>query len=189
VAGRFPEATFVEVANSLHVTALGDLRGCVEGLALRFVRTTEVDDAACARDYPPIRMAVSFPRTAAELGPPSARRVAAIAVRSVGDVLARWWSMAGSSGVGLRGGRFVTGGYRAPAFHLRAVRWVEDVAVSGRVRWDRPSGRLRATVRLAGSGAPTSRLTLAWNTWRPLGVARVTGWIGGRPVSLAVPAP
>ncbi len=189
VAGRFPNATFVEVANSLHVTALGDLRGCIEGLALGFVRTTEIGDTTCAEGYPPIRMAVSFPRTADQLGPPSPRRVATIAVQSVGDVLARWWSMGTTEGVGLRGGRFVTGGYRTPTFHLRGIRWVQDVAVSGVVRWDRPTGRIRAFVRLAGHGAPASRVRVAWNTWRPEVPASVTGSVGGVAVSLAVPTP
>jgi len=189
VADRFPGATFVEVANSLHVTALGDLRGCVEGIALGFVRTRQVGDTACAAGYPPVRMAASFPRTAAELGPASARRTAIVAAQSVGDVLARWWSMAGTSGVGLRGGRFVTGGYLAPTFHLRSIRWVGDVAVSGVVRWDRVSGDIRATVRASGAGVPDSTLTLTWNTWRPMAPARATGTIGGRAISLLVPAP
>jgi pimeloyl-ACP methyl ester carboxylesterase len=189
VADRFPGATFVEVANSLHVTALGDARGCIEALALGFVRTAEVGDAACAAGYPPIRTAVSFPRTAGELGPASARRTATVAAQSVGDVLARWWSMAGTSGVGLRGGRFVTDGYRTPTFHLHAIRWIGDVAVSGVARWDRISGDVRATVRLAGTGAPAARLTLAWNSWDPLAPARATGTIGGRSIAVAIPAP
>jgi pimeloyl-ACP methyl ester carboxylesterase len=189
VADRFPSATFVEVANSLHVTALGDARGCTEALALAFVRTAEVGDTACAAGYPPIRMAMSFPSTAGELGPASARRTATVAAQSVGDVLARWWSMAGTSGVGLRGGRFVTGGYRTPTFHLHAIRWVADVAVSGVVRWDRVSGDVRATVHLAGTGTLASRLTLTWNAWRPLAPARVTGTIGGTAVALSLATP
>ncbi|HEY7667728.1 MAG TPA: alpha/beta hydrolase [Actinomycetota bacterium] len=189
VADRFPSATFVEVANSLHVTALGDLGGCIEGLARRFVRTTVVGDATCAEGYPPIRMARSFPRTASALGPPSVRRTATIASQSVGDVLARWWSMASTAGVGLRGGRFRTGGYRAPTFHLHAIRWVRDVAVSGVIRWDRATGRIRAVVRLVGTGAPASTLTLAWNAWHPGTPASVTGSVGGLAVSLAVPTP
>jgi pimeloyl-ACP methyl ester carboxylesterase len=189
VADRFPDATFVEVANSLHVTALGDVRGCVERLALDFVRSTRVGDAACADRYPPVRMAVAFPRAAAGLGPPSARRTALVASRTVGDVLARWWSMASTDGVGLRGGRFRTGGYRTPSFHLHRVRWVGDVAVSGVVRWDRPSGRVHATVRLAGAGTRPAALELGWNAWRPGVPVTVTGSVAGRPVTMTVPVP
>jgi hypothetical protein len=76
-----------------------------------------------------------------------------------------------------------------PVFHLHGVRWIQDVAVSGVVRWDRISGDLRAAVRLGGTGTPGSRLTLTWNTWRPMGLARATGTVGGRTVSLAIPAP
>jgi pimeloyl-ACP methyl ester carboxylesterase len=190
VAGRFPNATFVEVANSLHVTALGDLRGCVAELALRFVRTRIVGDPSCASSYPPIRMTPSFPTVATDLGGGTSPETAAlVASRTAADVMARWWSMASTSGAGLRGGRFVTHGYRVPTFRLRAVRWVGDVAVSGTLRWDRPSGVVRAVLRLRGPSVPPARLRLSWNTWRPYASALVIGEVGGAAVRLRVPSP
>ena len=104
VADRFPNAMYVEVPNTTHVTALGDLRDCTSALVLGFVRTRAVGDAACVRSYPPIRLVDRFPKAASALGDPSATRAALVAAGTLGDVLARWWGMAGTHGRGLRGG-------------------------------------------------------------------------------------
>ncbi len=189
VADRFPNASYVEVPNSTHVTALGDLLGCTSALVLDFVRTTVVGDPSCVESYPPIRLADRFPRAASVLGASPGIRAAVAATGTLGDVLARWWSMSGARGVGLRGGTFTTGGYRHPVFTLVGVRWVDDVAVSGRLEWDRPSGRVRARLTLRGEGVPRSRLRVRWNAWRPMGSALVVGSVGGRPIRLRVAAP
>ena len=189
VAGHFPDATYVEVPNTLHVTALGDLRGCTSTLVLDFVRTRVAGDPSCVSSYPPIRLADRFPMSAAALGHHVAIRAALAATGTLGDVLARWWSMGGARGVGLRGGSFVAHGYLDPVFRLRDVRWVRDVAVTGTLEWERPSGAIRATVILGGSGVPRSQLHVRWNAWRPMGRANVVGSIAGRPVRLWVPAP
>ncbi|MEO8423800.1 MAG: alpha/beta fold hydrolase [Actinomycetota bacterium] len=189
VADRFPNATFVEVPNSTHVTALGDLRDCTSALVLDFVRTAVVGDASCVGSYPPIRLADRFPEKAAGLGGSWVTRAALVAAGTLGDVLARWWGMVGSHGVGLRGGTFETHGYRDPAFVLRGVRWVGDVAVDGTLDWDRPSGALRARLSLRGGGVPASRLRVSWNTWHPMGSALVVGSVGGNVVRVWVPAP
>ena len=171
------------------MTALGDLRDCTSSLVLEFVRTQVVVDPSCVRSYPPIRLADRFPETASALATHSLTRAALVATGTIGDVLARWWGMAGSRGVGLRGGAFETHGYRNPVFVLRDVRWVEDVAVSGTVDWDRPSGLVRARVTLRGEGVPPSRLRIRWNTWRPMGPALVVGTVGPHAIRLPVPAP
>ena len=189
VADRFPNATYVEVPNSTHVTALGDLRDCTSRLTLEFVRTGVVGDPTCVRSYPPIRLADRFPMSAAVLGDENATRAALAAAGTLGDVLARWWSMGGTRGVGLRGGTFSTHGYRHPVFRLRDVRWVRDVAVGGTLEWDRPSGAIRGTVSLEGAGVPSARLRVRWNAWRPMGRASVVGTVGGRRVRLWVSAP
>jgi pimeloyl-ACP methyl ester carboxylesterase len=189
VGGRFPNATFVEVPNSTHVTALGDFLDCTSALVLGFVRTTVVGDASCVNSYPPIRLADRFPQKAAALGRSPATRAALAATGTLGDVLARWWGMNGSHGVGLRGGTFDTHGYRDPAFVLRGARWVGDVAVSGTLDWDRPSGAVKARLTLRGVGVPASRLRVSWNAWHPMGSALVVGSVGGDLVRLRVPAP
>lgn len=158
-------------------------------MVLGFVRTRTVGDSSCVSSYPPIRLVDRFPETASALGTTSATRAAFVATGTLGDVLARWWSMGGSHGLGLRGGAFETHGYRNPVFVLRGVRWVEDVAVSGTLNWDRPSGVVRAWVTLGGGGVPASRLRVRWNAWHPMGSALVVGPVGGRVVRLWVPAP
>jgi pimeloyl-ACP methyl ester carboxylesterase len=189
VADRFPNATYVEVPNTTHVTALGDLLNCTSRLVLDFVRTRVVGDPSCVQSYPPIRLADRFPMSATTLGDDVSTRAALVATGTLGDVLARWWSMGGTHGVGLRGGTFETHGFRDPVFRLRDVRWVGDVAVGGTLRWDRPSGDIRATVSLQGVDVPGLRLRIRWNAWHPMGSALVVGSVGGQPVRLRVPAP
>lgn len=189
VAHRFPNATYIEVPNTTHVTALGDLHDCASRLVLGFVRTRVAGDPSCVSSYPPIRLADRFPTSSASLGELASTRAALVATGTLGDVLARWWSMGGTRGVGLRGGTFETHGYRDPVFRLRDVRWVMDVRVGGRLEWDRPSGAVSATITLRGSGLPRSRLRVRWNAWHPMGSAWVVGSVGGRPVRLRVPAP
>ena len=189
VADRFRNATYVEVPNTTHVTALGDLRDCTSRLVLDFVRTGVAGDPSCVSSYPPIRLADRFPMSASALGDGVATRAALAATGTLGDVLARWWSMGGTHGVGLRGGTFQTRGYRDPVFRLHDVRWVGDVAVGGTLEWDRPSGAIRATVTLRGAGVPSSRLRVRWNAWHPMGRASVVGSVGGRRVRLWVSAP
>lgn len=190
VASTFPNATYVEVANMTHVSALGDLRGCASAIVLRFVRTQDPGDTSCAANYPPVRTVGRFPLVAAGVEASStARRAGIVAAATVADVMARWWNMGGTSGVGLRGGSFQTHGYREPRFHFASTRWVEDVAVTGVASWDRPSGRVVAVLELSGPGLPTSTLRLRWNTFHPLRPALVIGTVGGMRVRLRVPAP
>jgi pimeloyl-ACP methyl ester carboxylesterase len=189
VAGDLPNATYVEVPNTTHVTALGDFHHCTSALVLGFVRTQRVGDASCVQSYPPIRLADRFPMQAEAMGGSPATRAARVATGTLGDMLARWWDMTGHRGVGLRGGAFVVHGYRKPEFVLRGVRWVEDVAVSGSLNWDRTSGVIRARLTLSGDGVPASHLWVRWNSWHPMGSALVVGSVGGGAVRLRVPAP
>jgi pimeloyl-ACP methyl ester carboxylesterase len=189
VAQYFPNATFVEVPNSYHVTALGDRPHCVDRIVLRFVRTIDTGDTSCvARDYPPIRVVASFPRTAADVHGSRPRRAAVIAAGTVGDVMARWSNMYGYDGVGLRGGTFTTVGLWTPSWQLRGVRWVHDVPVDGTIRADFRTGVSSARVTLGGT-LPASVLHIRWNSRQPLRPAVVTGRVGGVRVHLRVPTP
>ncbi len=95
--------------------------------------------------------------------------------------------MLGSEGVGLRGGTFTTTGLDDVRFRLDDLQWVENLGVSGRVRWNRATGEVAATVTCAG--AADCRLTIAWNYNEPHAVAAITGRIDGERVSLTLPAP
>jgi hypothetical protein len=109
--------------------------------------------------------------------------------------MARWWIMSGNHGVGLLGGRFTTrGGYYSGTppvvtWRLHGVRWVRDVAVSGRMRWNQQSGAFVAHVRVAGSGAPGGRLTLRWNDQDRHAQAVAHGRLAHTPVRMTFPAP
>jgi pimeloyl-ACP methyl ester carboxylesterase len=189
VAHSFPNSTFVEVANMTHVTALNDPAGCTEGIVLRFVRTGgSAGNTSCAADYPEIHVVDAFAVHAAEVPGPPARRAAAIAVDTIGDVIARWDNMYGSRGVGLRGGSFTTSAYARRSWTLHRVRWVDDAPVSGRAFVDMQAGTAHANLTIGGV-ALHGRLHLSWRTTQPDAQALVTGVLGGRHVRLQLPAP
>ncbi|HEY6567725.1 MAG TPA: alpha/beta fold hydrolase [Actinomycetota bacterium] len=190
VSQDFPGATFVEVPNGYHVTALGDRAHCVERIVRRFVRTTHPGDTACVgRDYPPVRVVARFPETAADVHGSRAHRAAVIAAGTVGDVMARWSSMYGYDGVGLRGGTFKTVGLWTPSWWLRGVRWVQDVPVDGTIESNFGTGVSMARVTLAGGGVPPSTLRIRWNSLTPMRPAVVTGRVGAARVHQRVPTP
>ena len=193
VADRFPNSTFVSVANVGHVTALVDYSRCASDLVIEFMRTGTVGDTSCAADYQEVRTTDAFPRHFADVapapgdGPVRQRRVASTVVETIGDVFPRWFAMYGGSGVGLRGGRFTTTGYDDVRFVLHDLRWVENLGVSGRVTWNRATGAVAAFVTCGV--AADCRLTVRWNYNEPHASASVDGVIEGRRVALTIPAP
>lgn len=193
VADRFPNATLVEVANSGHVAALGDLNGCAASIVVGFVVSRNPGDTSCASDYPAVRTTDQFPTTVADVqfsegpGTPVQRRVATAAAGTVGDLFPRWYAMYGYDGVGLRGGAFKTRGWEQVRFNLTNLKWVSDLSISGKVKWNRSTGDVTASVTFTGSSG--GNLDLAWNEWVYGGTATVTGSIDGLPVEIAVPAP
>ena len=190
VAGDFPNSTFVEVPNSYHVTALGDRPHCADGIVRRFVRTGDAGDTSCVTsDYPPIGVVSRFPRTVDEVDGGPARKAAVIAAGTVGDVMARWPSMYGYDGVGLRGGTFTTSGLATPTWRLRGIRWVRGVPVDGSIDTNLATGVSHARITLDAARLPPSSLRIHWNSRRPLRAAVVTGTVGGARVRLRVPAP
>jgi hypothetical protein len=144
----------------------------------------------------------AFPRLASEApqadrgravdrSTPSDRQVAWAAGEAVGDALTRWWNtLGGLQGVGLRGGTFdVEGPYlslRPLVLHVHGVRFVEDVAVSGRVEWRRRAGMLTAVLRVRGPDG-TGRLRIVSPTDRFGDEATLRGVLGGRRIDLTMP--
>ena len=175
-ARAFPNSTFVETANSVHISALIDFDQCASVLVRRFVRDREAGDTSCAARYHENRLVGHFARKAVGTGWHGAHlRTARVAAATAADVLARWLSMYTTQGVGLRGGTFTVHGgsfWRAHpvvVWKLDKVRWVRDVAVSGTMRWHRRSGLVTADVDVSGAGALPARLRLTWNDLEPLG--------------------
>lgn len=212
VAEHLPGATWVEVANGLHVAALEDLDGCAERVVRRFVRTAAVGDVSCLGAQPPLRTAPPFWRALADVVPadPAGNgsvagadpatdgsvagadrlRAASVAAATTGDALARWWQSYASGGRGLRGGTWRSSGYREVRVVLEAYRLVGDVAVTGTARWDRARGAVRAELHLDGpTEQTTGDVVVAWDALDPEARATVTGTLGGTTVEATVTAP
>jgi hypothetical protein len=107
-------------------------------------------------------------------------------------VLPRWYNSY-SGGYGLRGGtfRYSTGLYSndpVVRFRLSGLRWAGDVAVSGRMEWNRATGTVDARVTVRGPGAESGAVRVHWRGAAVHAVATVQGTIGGRPLDLTMPA-
>lgn len=206
VARAFPHGRQVIVANGFHVNALPRARSaCGADLVRRFIETLEVRDARC--QAPPVRLAGLFARHAADLEPAQGLasnqasdtqlRFASAAVLTAGDIVTRLRMNSSGHGVGLRGGRFtVVGRQGAQAVTLDAVRWTEDLAVSGTLEKTRGrESRVRAHLRLspAGRSAGDARiagvLDIAWEDDAPAAVADIRGTLGGSRLAARMPAP
>jgi len=202
VARAFKQGRQVIIANSFHVNALPRARSsCGADLVRRFVATMDIGDAACASRVPPVRLVPRFVRRAQELEPARALsgnvasavelKFAAAAVLTAGDVVTRMQSNSTGHGVGLRGGRFDRidrgGSWIAT---LDAVRWTDDVTVSGSVaRLRGRSGRVRARLLLIGTDHVLGRLAVHWNDDAAEAMAEIRGSIGVATVVARMPAP
>ena len=199
-AAAWPGATLVETENEIHVSALYDYEECASAIVRRFIRMLQPGDTSCAARTPRIHVVQRFPSTLS--GAPEAasaagdgssaqdRRVAWVAAETVGDALTRWWNVTYAGGVGLRGGTFlVRGAYlgrRPLVLTLRALRFVEDETVSGRVILNRRRGSVRGTLTVDGASGP-GRLHLSASTRGPSAAARLRGVIDGRAVDVTAP--
>jgi pimeloyl-ACP methyl ester carboxylesterase len=209
-ARLFPDATYVQLRNLTHITAItdqaifvppkgADATGCVAPIVLTFVRSGgDAGDTSCTQRIRPIRTVPAFAVKAADVAPATAEvgnagteadlRLASAAAETAGDVLARYFVNSGGSGVGLRGGTFTFEAFDAGyAFTLDQIRWTEDLTVSGTIRWDQSTGDVTAELTLAG--AATGTLALAWNDRDMDAMARITGTIDGRAVAAERIAP
>jgi pimeloyl-ACP methyl ester carboxylesterase len=199
VARRFPESTFVEVQNSVHVTALYDKDACASRIYVRFVKTLEAGDTSCASNIPEQHVVPAFPMRAEDVVPADPahgdastrvdRQLAAAAAATVADVLSRWWVNYDGTSVGLRGGTWSYEGDDPVVFSLDATEFVPGVKVTGTARWSIGNRTFTARVDVAGPGGAKGDLRIAW----PLSVQRATatlgGQIGGRDVVATMPAP
>lgn len=195
-AAQFKNSQQVIVANSFHVTALGDTDDCASELVRRFVKTLSPGDTSCSSGIVEIRTTPAFARSYEEVAVPQpgagnkakdkALREAAAAVQSVGDAMNRWWVNYDGSGVGLRGGSYTVASQGSGAYHyeLNAYQWTADLPVSGTIDWDRDSGAVSAQVTLSNG-----KLQISWNDTQAGAVATVTGKIDGKKVVATLPAP
>jgi len=208
VAHAFARGRQIVIANSFHVNALPRARSaCGAVLVQRFLATGDAGDVACAGEVPPVALLAAFPRKAREVAPASARpgnragppalTSAAAAILTLGDVLTRARSNESGHGPGLRGGRFeITHGAQGFTLRLHAVRFAEDLEVSGRLEARGAHAReLHALVQLrgvAGAGElkPSSgTLEARWSEGSATPRALVQGTLGGELVNADAPAP
>jgi len=196
-AELFPRSTHVIVANTGHVTALGDFYGCASGIVRRFTQTGHVD-AGCAALVPAVHLVPAFPRTVAGVAAPNPLpgnrattmelRAAAAAVLAAGDVLSRSYEFGLSEGSGLRGGSYTAqpSGAATRAM-LSSIRWTDDLAISGDARLDARSARAQAHLTL--TDAVTGSVDASWSTIGGAAVATLRGTIGGDALRATMPAP
>lgn len=196
-AGLFTNGQQVIVANSFHVTALGDLDNCASDLVRSFISTLTLGDTGCAQRIREVRTVPAFATDVAQLTPANPQagnqgttqdlQLASAAAYTVGDVLTRWWVNYDGAGVGLRGG-----GYRysyLPGnfyhFELDKYRWVSNSAISGSLTWNLTTGQIIAQLELPNGG----NLQVEWNDEEPEAVASLSGEIEGRIIRAIIPAP
>jgi pimeloyl-ACP methyl ester carboxylesterase len=195
VASRFPNSTFVEVHNQIHVSALGDRDGCAAPIVRRFVRTLDAGDTSCAAHMAEVRVVERFPRRVSGAEPADSRpgdrstvagrRVAAVAAATLADAMQRWQLNYGGTDRGLRGGRWSWSGDKLTRLRFRGARFVRDVPVFGRATWRLGTGAVRASLTIPGRG----RLRARWNVRDELAVATLTGRIDGRRLRATLLAP
>lgn len=195
VAHRFPRSTFVELHNSIHVTATYDRDGCASTIYTRFVGTLRAGDTSCASRIAEVRLVPTFARSLAEVTPARSlqgdrsvvadRQLAAAAAATVADAIARWQVNYDGSSVGLRGGSWSYTGTDVAVFKLRGASFVPGVAISGSARWDVSGGQVTATVTVNGE----AHLQLRWSLHQQHVLSTITGDAGGRAVRATMLAP
>jgi pimeloyl-ACP methyl ester carboxylesterase len=199
VASRFPDSTFVETHNMIHISALGDRDDCAAPIVRRFVDTLAAGDTSCAQRIEEVRVVDAFPVMAsdAEAARPGAgdasttldRQVAAVAAATLADAVQRWAINFSGHSRGLRGGRWSYTGGDVVRFRFDRTRFASDVAVSGQAQWSTLDGPISAHLRVAGPGGLRERLTLGWNMQAQLATATIDGVAGRRPLHATMLAP
>jgi pimeloyl-ACP methyl ester carboxylesterase len=204
VARAWPDATFVPVANSNHVTAQADFLHCVSVVVRRFLATRSAGNASCAHHVPAQYVVPAFPTSvsrapqaisagASDHSSKLDRQAAWTATETIGDALERWFNLLGGPGYGLYGGSFKVSGayysYRPLVLRFKSTRFVPDLKVTGTATWNRQSSLLKAKLSLTGPRGLRGTLQIEWSTARAGAIACERGTIGGQRVTLRMPAP
>jgi pimeloyl-ACP methyl ester carboxylesterase len=201
VARAFEHGRQLVIANSLHVNALPRARSrCAADIVRRFIATGEVGDTSCADRVPPVRLVPRFAVRADQLDPAIAvtgnaasraqLQLASAAAFAAGDVLTRLPGNSTGRGRGLRGGTFaILDRGAARRITLAAVRWTDDLAVSGTIDLAADSpGIVQAHLDLA-AGTVRGHLEIRWDDAAPDAQADIQGRIGAAAVAAHMPAP
>jgi pimeloyl-ACP methyl ester carboxylesterase len=201
VASLFPQSEYVLAANSFHVAAGPTLFDpCIAQITRRFIETLSPGDTRCAARIAPLRTPPTFARhvdelAAAEALPGNRASVAELravtaAVQTLGDALGRLETNTSGTSVGLRGGTFNIENKGAHLLlRFDRVRWAEDLAVSGTLRWAASQAPAEADISFTGPGGRSGQLRVRWTELQPEALAQVDGTVGGHRVVARTPAP
>jgi pimeloyl-ACP methyl ester carboxylesterase len=198
-------ARFVELANSTHVVGEGDTV-CGSTLVQEFVvdpGALDSLDASCAAAVSPIhtvgvyatRLSEEPPLTPApgNAAPSADLQLAAAAVSTAGDAIARYAATEAKHDHGLNGGSVTVSGDGA-LLSLKRDRLVAGVAVSGTVRLtqdqDPEDGEtVLATLTAKTPGISRGSFTATWTTSGADAQVQLVGAVGPQPVAGTMPAP
>ncbi len=194
-----------ELANSTHVVGEGDTE-CGSTLVQEFVANPHGLDklnASCAPAVSPIHTVGVYAARLSEVPPlqPSAAndasgeelRLAAAAVSTAGDAIARYQATEAPLDHGLAGGKVRASAHGA-LLALHRDRLVPEVAVSGTVKLapDQNSvdgDTVLATLTAKAPGLQTVSVVATWTTAGAGAVAQVTGRAGRQALAGSMPAP
>jgi pimeloyl-ACP methyl ester carboxylesterase len=203
-AKAFPRGRQLILANSFHVNALPHARSdCAAGITRRFVASLDPGDTSCTAGVPELRLAPDFATSVARVDPAEARpgntadetalRCANAAVQTAGDIVTRLHSNTSGHGVGLRGGTFIVQQLKertAARATLNAVRWTNDLAISGRVDWGGQRSDVSAHLTFDQQGpCGAGDLRAHWPQIAVNARATVAGLIGRSKVDAQTDAP
>ena len=204
VAAKFPRGRQVVIANSFHVNALPHARStCAAELTRRFVTALDPGDITCAARVPDLRLAPDFATRVAAVEPAdplpgntanaAALRCVNAAVQTAGDVVARLHSNVSGQGVGLRGGTFAVQQRKDRAVNrviLNAVRWTNDLSVSGELEWADQRSAVSAHLTFAAQGdCAAADLWVHWPQIARRAMASITGTSGSNALRAEADAP
>jgi pimeloyl-ACP methyl ester carboxylesterase len=212
----FPQGHLVEVANAGHETAWWS--ACAAGIVRTFIATHATGDTRCAADvntpfhtfsqppssFVPYHGVGRFPVLAEDAVPASVdptginqsvgldRKVASVVSSTILDAFMRAQRGMGTSGRGLRGGSYtVTSSPTTTAIEFDAVRFSNDVTVTGHATRDRATNTIDAQVTVTHTADGDLRQGalsfhgVLYTPSQPDG--QVRGTINGRQVAFLVP--
>jgi pimeloyl-ACP methyl ester carboxylesterase len=199
------DARFVELANSTHVVGEGDTV-CGSALIRAFVerpQDLQTMDVSCAAAVPAIHAVGVYPLTLAaeqtiDPAPGSDAsqadlQLAAAAVQTAGDAIARYEATEVTRDHGLHAGTVVAS-HGGSLLTLTNDQLVPGVAVSGTVSLaaspiPEDGQTATATLTVSAAGLRPASLTATWTTAGSAALAQVTGEVAGVTVSGTTPAP
>ena len=198
-------ARFIELANSTHVVGEGETVCGSELMQAFIARPQDLDtiDSACAAAVPAIHAVGSYPdQLSAELpivpspgshASVSDLRLAAAAVQTAGDAIARYAAIEAAKDHGLNGGTVIAG-KGGTLLTLKHDQLIPGVPVNGTVKLSpapiAEDGEVAvASLTVASAGMRPEVITATWTTSGTDALAQVAGVSEGVTVSGTLPAP